>query len=146
MQKTMKIRTIAFFSALSVLIVTGCGKQQGKQEKASKKTAAAVDSAAAEQKQPYAFREGRRLYNHYCGVCHGEAGDGSGQYYGLTPTPANFTDKAFMKSLPDEKLFKAINEGSAAVGKSNMCPPWGRSFNPEEIEFIVAYIRSFSGK
>ncbi|NTU96720.1 MAG: cytochrome c [Chlorobiaceae bacterium] len=140
----MRTRTIAILAALSVLVVTGCGKKEG--GKAKKNAMTAADSAAAASKQPFAMKEGRRLYNHYCGVCHGETGDGAGQYYGLTPTPANFTDRAFMKSLSDEVLFKSINEGSAAVGKSNMCPPWGNSFNPEEIEFIVGYIKTFSGR
>jgi mono/diheme cytochrome c family protein len=147
MQKILKIRKIALLTALSVLVVAGCGKKQGKAGKADQKPqAAAVDSAAvAGQKIPYALKEGKRLFSHYCAVCHGETGDGSGQYYGLTPTPANFTDKAFMKTLPDEKLFKVINEGSASVGKSNMCPPWGKSFHSEETEFIVAYIRTLAG-
>ncbi|NTW81964.1 MAG: cytochrome c [Chlorobiaceae bacterium] len=141
----MRIRNVALFAALSVLVVTGCGKKQDKGAKASKNAVSAADSAAAASKMPYSLKEGKRLYNHYCGVCHGETGDGAGQYYGLTPSPANFTDKAFMKTLPDEVLFKAINEGSASVGKSNMCPPWGNSFNPEEIEFIVTYIKTFTG-
>jgi mono/diheme cytochrome c family protein len=141
----MRTRNIALLAALSVLVVTGCGKKQEKGAKASKNTVSAADSAAAASKLPYAMKEGKRLYSHYCGVCHGESGDGSGQYYGLTPAPANFTDKAFMKSLSDEVLYKSINEGSAAVGKTNMCPPWGNSFNPEEIEFIAGYIKSFSG-
>lgn len=141
----MRTRNIALLAALSVLVVTGCGKKQEKGAKASKNAVSAADSAAAASKLPYAMKEGKRLYSHYCGVCHGESGDGSGQYYGLTPAPANFTDKAFMKSLSDEVLYKSINEGSAAVGKTNMCPPWGNSFNPEEIEFIAGYIKSFSG-
>jgi mono/diheme cytochrome c family protein len=145
MQKTMRIRNIALLAALSVIVVTGCGKKQEKGAKAPNNAVSAADSAAAASKKPYALKEGKRLYDHYCGVCHGETGDGAGQYYGLTPSPANFTDKAFMKTLPDEVLFKAINEGSASVGKTNMCPPWANSFNPEEIEFIVAYIKTFSG-
>ncbi len=147
MQKILKIRKIALLAALSMLVIAGCGKKQGKAGKAGQKNPdVAVDSAAvAGQKIPYALKEGKRLFSHYCAVCHGETGDGSGQYYGLTPTPANFTDKAFMKTLPDDKLFKAINEGSASVGKSNMCPPWGKSFHSEETEFIVAYIKTLAG-
>ena len=49
-----------------------------------------------------------------------------------------------MKSMTNERLFKAIMEGSASVGKSNMCPPWGKSFHSEELEFIVAYIRTLA--
>ncbi len=146
MQNTIKISKIALLAACSVVMITGCGKKEGPKDKAAQTTpAATVDQAAIDQKLPYSLKEGKRLFSHYCGVCHGETGDGGGQYYGLTPTPANFTDKAFMKTLPDEKLFKAINEGSAAMGKSNLCPPWGKSFNPEETEFIVAYIRTLGG-
>ncbi|NMW22392.1 MAG: cytochrome c [Chlorobiaceae bacterium] len=146
MQKTLNIRKFAALAVLSLLVVAGCGKKPGTSGKADlKKTMTAADSAVTATKVPYALKEGKRLFSHYCAVCHGETGDGSGQYYGLTPTPANFTDKAFMKTLPDEKLFKAINEGSASVGKSNMCPPWGKSFHTEETEFIVAYIRTLAG-
>ena len=147
MQKTLQIRKFAILATLSVLVITGCGKKPNQSGKADpKKPVAAVDSAATATKVPFALKEGKRLFLHYCAVCHGETGDGGGQYYGLTPTPANFTDKAFMKSLSNERLFKAIMEGSASVGKSNMCPPWGKSFHPEELEFIVTYIRTLSGK
>ena len=145
MQKTIKIRKFAVVAALSILVIAGCGKKPGQSGKADlKKTMTAADSAAIATKVPYALKEGKRLFSHYCAVCHGETGDGTGQYYGLTPSPANFTDKAFMKSMSNERLFKAIMEGSASVGKSNMCPPWGKSFHSEELEFIVAYIRTFS--
>jgi len=146
MQKTLNIRKFAALAVLSLLVIAGCGKKPGASGKADlKKSMTAADSALTATKVPYALKEGKRLFSHYCAVCHGETGDGSGQYYGLTPTPANFTDKAFMKSMTNEKLFKAIMEGSASMGKSNMCPPWGKSFNSEELEFIVAYIRTLSG-
>ncbi|NTV91856.1 MAG: cytochrome c [Chlorobiaceae bacterium] len=148
MQKKRTIRKTAVLAALSVLVISGCGKQEGQTGKNGQKKAepagAAADSAL--MKVPYAMKEGKRLYVHYCSVCHGESGDGAGQYYGLTPTPANFTDKAFMKTLSDERLLKAISDGSVSVGKSNMCPPWGKSFEQEELEFIVAYIKTFSGQ
>ena len=147
MQKTIKIRKFAVVAALSLLVIAGCGKKSGPSGKADlKKAVTAADSAVTATKLPFALKEGKRLFSHYCAVCHAESGDGSGQYYGLTPTPANFTDKAFMKTLSNEKLFKAIMEGSASVGKSNMCPPWGKSFHREELEFIVTYIRTLAGK
>ncbi|MGB7510954.1 MAG: cytochrome c [Pelodictyon phaeoclathratiforme] len=147
MQKTLKIRKYAILATLSMVVIAGCGKKPGQSGKAdAKKPMTAVDSAATAAKVPFALKEGKRLFSHYCAVCHGESGDGSGQYYGLTPTPANFTDKAFMKSMTNERLFKAIMEGSASVGKSNMCPPWGKSFQSEELEFIVTYIRTLAPK
>ena len=145
MQKTIKIRKFAVVAALSLLVIAGCGKKSGPSGKTDlKKAVTAADSAVTATKLPFALKEGKRLFSHYCAVCHGETGDGSGQYYGLTPTPANFTDKAFMKSLSNERLFKATMEGSASVGKSNMCPPWGKSFHREELEFIVTYIRTLA--
>ena len=147
MQKNIKIRKFTGIVALSLFVIAGCGKKTGQSGKAdSKKTVLAADSAASKVKVPFALKEGKRLFSHYCAVCHGETGDGSGQYYGLTPVPANFTDKAFMKTLSNERLFKAIIEGSASVGKSNMCPPWGKSFHNEELEFIVKYIRTLSSQ
>jgi len=145
MQKSIKIRKFAVVAAFSLLVIAGCGKKPAPSGKNDLKKTVTADSAAVTGKKvPFALKEGKRLFSHYCAVCHGETGDGSGQYYGLTPAPANFTDKAFMKTLSNEKLFKAIMEGSASVGKSNMCPPWGKSFHSEELEFIVTYIRTLA--
>jgi mono/diheme cytochrome c family protein len=150
MQTKTKINKIVLLAALSGLLVAGCGKQQDKARKAV--PAAGADSAAvkseAAAKVPFRLKEGKRLFSQYCGVCHGESGDGSGQYFGasLQPQPANFTDKAFMKSLSEEKIIKVISDGSASVGKSSMCPPWGKTFNIEEIEFLAEYVKSLAGK
>jgi len=154
MQKKINISTIALFTALSALVITGCGKKEGKPGKTGAKEGAAAESAAPaapaenEQNLPYAMKEGKRLFTRYCGVCHGDAGDGTGQYYGfsLKPPPANFTDKAFMKTLTDESIYKVISEGSVSVGKSRMCPPWGKTLNSEEIDFLVDYVKTFAGK
>ena len=58
MQKNLKIRKIALLAALSLLVISGCGKKQGKAEKADqKKSEVAVDSASvAGQKIPYALK------------------------------------------------------------------------------------------
>lgn len=159
MQAMIKIKKITFFAVLIALVSVGCGKKQEQASKADSTAASGakidsialglkVDSAALApvQNVPYTLKEGKRLFSHYCGVCHGETGDGTGQYYGSTlqPSPANFTDSAFVKTLTDEKMYKAISEGSSSVGKSNMCPPWGKTLHREEIEFIMAYIRTFT--
>lgn len=152
MQTKTLFKSMVFLAAFSGLLLAGCGKQQGKAGKAGSKNepsanAASDSSAIAADKLPFNLKEGKRLYTQYCGVCHGDAGDGTGQYYGfsLTPSPANFTDKAFMRSLSDDTVYKVISEGSVSVGKSNMCPPWGKTFHSEEIDCLVAYVRTFSG-
>ncbi|NTW50690.1 MAG: cytochrome c [Chlorobiales bacterium] len=161
MQEKIKIRKIVFLAAFVGLVALGCGKERGQGgaadstaggpkkdsvASASADTAIIALAAAKPEKIPFSLKEGKRLFSHYCAVCHGESGDGSGQYYGFTlqPSPANFTDTNFVKTRTDEVLFKLINDGPASLGKSNMCPPWGKTLHREEIEFIVAYIKTFS--
>ena len=148
MKTKVKISKFALLAVIPALMLAGCGKQPAK-GKANANSAGADSSAAvveANANLPFDIKEGKRLFNHYCSVCHGESGDGTGQYYGssLQPSPANFTDKAFMKTMTTEALTRSITGGSASVGKSNMCPPWGKTFESDEIECLVAYIKSFS--
>ncbi|NTU58689.1 MAG: cytochrome c [Chlorobiaceae bacterium] len=148
MKTKVSISKFALFAAIPALMLAGCGKPQGKAGKVIAKGGSADSLAAAEANAnlPFDVKEGKRLFSHYCSVCHGETGDGTGQYYGssLQPSPANFTDKAFMKNMTDESLTKSITGGSASVGKSNMCPPWGKTFESDEIECLVAYVKTFS--
>ena len=152
MSMTRTFSTTAILGIVAAFLVAGCGKQTPPPVKSGTKTGGVADSSDATSKSgkepSFAMKEGKRMFDHYCAVCHGDAGDGSGQYYGfsLNPQPANFTDKAFMKGLTDETIFKVISEGSVSVGKSNMCPPWGKTFEEEEIEFLATYVQSFSGK
>lgn len=99
-------------------------------------------------KDDFSTREGKRLFLHYCSPCHGENGDGFGKYfgYGLEPQPPDFTTKEFIENRNDEQLILTISEGSIAIGKSNLCPPWGYTFNIEEINFIINYIKKFNVK
>lgn len=100
------------------------------------------------QKESFSVKDGRRLYNHYCAPCHGESGDGFGQYlaYGLEPTPPDFTTPGFFEERSDKILFLSISEGTVSIGKSNLCPPWGKTFREEEISFLVNYIKLFNEK
>ena len=109
-------------------------------------TAEPEHAGSAENKVSFAFKEGRRLYMHYCAICHGEKGDGAGRYYGfsLEHKPADFTVEKFFEKRGNEHLYKAISEGSASVGRSNLCPPWGRTLHREEIEFLVDYMTTLS--
>ncbi len=95
------------------------------------------------KKDDFSTREGKRLFLHYCSPCHGGNGDGFGKYfgYGLEPQPPDFTTEEFIENRNDELLILAISRGSLAVGKSNLCPPWGNTFNKEEIKYLVDFIK-----
>ncbi len=39
-----------------------------------------------------------------------------------------------------------IRDGSAAQGKSNLCPPWGRTISPANVERLAQYIVSLDSQ
>ena len=122
-------------TSIIILILTinfcGCGEKSQNHE---------TDQV---QKESFSVRDGRSLYNHYCAPCHGESGDGFGQYlaYGLEPSPPDFTTPGFFEERSDKILFLTISEGTVSIGKSNLCPPWGKTFRKEEISFLVGYVK-----
>ncbi len=100
------------------------------------------------RKENFSVREGKRLFIHYCSPCHGESGDGFGQYlaYGLEPKPPDFTSPDFLIKRSDTLLLLTISEGSISIGKSNLCPPWGKTFRKEEINFVADHVKYLNEK
>ncbi len=83
---------------------------------------------------------GKKYYEKYCVVCHGEKGLGDGfNAFNLNPRPANLT---LVKTLGGEYLFKVITKGSAGVGKSPLCPPWGNTLKEDDIRSLIAYLHT----
>jgi len=88
------------------------------------------------------FKEGKRLYLHYCTPCHGKKGNGKGfnaRY--LDPRPANHTDSVLMGKRTDGDLFDVIYGGGKAGGKSPLMPPWGETLSEDEIKSLIIYLR-----
>jgi mono/diheme cytochrome c family protein len=83
--------------------------------------------------------DGKRLFAHYCATCHGDAGQGDGQNaYNLDPQPPDFSQS--LKAHPSSYWRQIVEGGSAAVGRSPLCPPWGHTLEGEEIDAILAYL------
>lgn len=83
--------------------------------------------------------EGKQLFSHYCMTCHGEAGRGDGQNaYNLEPKPPDFPES--LRSHPPSYWREIIEGGTASVGRSPLCPPWGRTFTSGEIDTLVSYL------
>jgi len=93
----------------------------------------------------YAESQGRTLFGHYCATCHGDEGHGDGQNASnLEPPPPDLT---VPKNVSDPALVRrVIAEGSAAVGRSALSPPWGRSLSRLEIDYLVAYCQALGRK
>lgn len=88
----------------------------------------------------------KKTFEYYCSPCHGMKGKGDGTFFtiDLKPKPRNLTDAEYMKKRTDDQLIKSITEGTKAVDKSNLCPPWGKTLTDKRIKELVVYIRSFS--
>lgn len=100
--------------------------------------------AAAEPMLNYEQSNGKRLFDHYCAVCHGISGEGDGfNAFNLNPKPRNLTDREAMRSFSDQQLFDVISQGGAERGKSNLMPPWGQTLNQRHVRYPVAYLRTF---
>lgn len=102
---------------------------------------AAASSARAEADA----REGKHLFRHYCAVCHGDSGKGNGinadQLGDVHPT--DLTTSEFDK-YSDEEIFEVIEGGGAAVDISYYMPPWGGVFSEDQMDSLVAYLRTLS--
>jgi len=88
---------------------------------------------------------GKHLFRHYCAVCHGVTGKGDGinaDHLGDVH-PADLTSESIDK-LDDEEIYEVIDGGGAAVDISYYMPPWGAVFSENQINSIVAYIRTLS--
>ncbi len=114
--------------------------------------AAAVPAAAtaspAAQTAPAASRDaatGEPLYASYCASCHGAAGAGDGPAAaGMNPKPADHTDGGYMNALSNDHLYKVVDEGGMAVGKSPLMTAWGSVLSEDEIWAVVAYMRALA--
>ena len=83
---------------------------------------------------------GKRLFVNYCATCHGDQGEGDGQNaYNLDPAPPNFKDS--LKAHQPSYWRQIIEGGTAALGRSPLCPPWGLELTNRQIDAIVSYMK-----
>lgn len=86
---------------------------------------------------------GLEVHKANCAKCHGTGGKGDGPAGKLLKTkPADWTDKAKMSRMSDNDLFNVIKNGGAAVGKSKLMPAWKDKLSDQQINDVVAFIRS----
>jgi mono/diheme cytochrome c family protein len=125
------------------LVTAGCHRQAP-----APPADATLEALRAEEQTAgltYAEGQGKQLFDQYCATCHGDGGKGDGQNASnLNPTVPDLTTS---RNLEDEAYVRrVIVEGSAAVGRSPLSPPWGRSLSPQEIEYVTVYCRALATK
>jgi cytochrome c oxidase cbb3-type subunit 3 len=93
----------------------------------------------------YQQAQGKRLFYTYCVWCHADATPaGPSNRNNVTPAPALMSDGAKLNGLSDDYMENMITLGGAAVGKSAMMPPWGRTLSHEEIRAVIAFTRAIA--
>ena len=84
---------------------------------------------------------GQALYKKRCAVCHGQGGAGDGPMGKfLKPPPPSFADASRMGGVSDEQLTKVISEGKGRM------PSYSGQLSPDDVQNVLAYIRSLAGK
>ncbi len=90
-------------------------------------------------------KAGQENYVQYCALCHGPQGKGDGSLSAnLDPKPRNHTDGAYMNALSDAHLLKVIGDGGASVGLSPIMPPWKAILSAQQIQDLVAFVRTLA--
>ncbi len=91
--------------------------------------------AAALGSQGESKPDGEALYKQKCSMCHGADGKG----FAAIKTP-DFTDPKWQASVKDKDIVETIKNGK----KGTAMPPFADKLKEEEIQALVAYIRSLN--
>jgi mono/diheme cytochrome c family protein len=83
---------------------------------------------------------GESLFGQFCAGCHGR--DGRGGAHTFMPHVDTLTKKGYIDQMPDEYLAFIIGEGGAAGGKSAYMPAWKSKLSEQDIQDLIAHIRS----
>ncbi len=138
-----------FVIAGTSLRIAECSDEKGTEQKGE-----AQQTEATEPEKEYKLIEETKVYMttpketflYYCSPCHGPSGNGKGIYFtiDLKPSPRDLTDVEYMAALTDDYLLNFITKGSAAMEKSELCPPWGGAFEVDTIKGLISYLRSLT--
>ncbi|MFW5926553.1 MAG: c-type cytochrome [Wenzhouxiangella sp.] len=86
---------------------------------------------------------GEAKFKQLCATCHGDAGKGDGPAAaGLDPKPRDMSDTEWQESVDDEHLRTVITEGEPAVGLSSTMTAFGHALDDDDLDNVIAYIRS----
>jgi mono/diheme cytochrome c family protein len=88
------------------------------------------------------LERGRVYFAQLCVVCHGERGDGYGEWaYRVTPRPSDLTSKR-VQSRSDAYLFNVISEGTTGTSMGG----WKHRLSERQRWQLVTYLRHLGGR
>ena len=92
---------------------------------------------------------GAEIFAANCATCHGTAGSpdpDSPLVKGLGVVPADFSDTLFNSREGEGEWRLVATHGGAALGFSEMMPAFGNSLSEEDIDNVLAYIKTLGGE
>jgi mono/diheme cytochrome c family protein len=99
----------------------------------------AVQQAFREDALTAQQARGHRVFLQRCATCHGPQGRGDGQNaYNLELPPPDFQESLGRLSPADRR--KVVESGTAALGRSPLCPAWGRTLGPDDVDAVLAWL------
>jgi mono/diheme cytochrome c family protein len=126
-------------AAIALLAASACRSHQVSEP--SDPLLEALRGEEREANLTYSESQGKRLFAQYCATCHGDDGHGDGQNASnLNPAPPDLATSRRDPAL----VRRVIVEGSAAVGRSPLSPPWGRTLSHQEVDYLVAYCEAIA--
>jgi mono/diheme cytochrome c family protein len=101
-----------------------------------------IRTASAWSKFSYGERKGKRVFDEYCVICHGQHGEGDGfNSYNLDPKPHSLADSVYIAAFSDAALAQVISFGGRGVNKSVLMPAYKWTLRSDQISYLVAYVR-----
>ncbi|HET6591449.1 MAG TPA: cytochrome c, partial [Xanthomonadales bacterium] len=92
---------------------------------------------------------GAEIFTANCATCHGAAGSpdpDSPLVQNLGVMPANFSDALFNSREPASTWKMVVTHGGAEMGFSEMMPAFGGSLSEQDIDDVLAYIKTLGGE
>ena len=103
---------------------------------------AATATAYAVEDSP---NRGAKIFAANCARCHGKEGRGDGPdlvKLQSAVSPDDWTDKQANQELTDSFIIRMITKGGKANGKSRIMPAFGEKLDPQQVQDLLAFIRS----
>ena len=90
---------------------------------------------------------GSKIFAERCARCHGRGAKGDGPdlvKLQSAVSPDDWTDKESNKELTDSFIAAMITKGGKANGKSRIMPAFGDKLDAQQVQDLLAFIRSLS--
>jgi len=94
---------------------------------------------------PGDVKRGAQIFAGNCARCHGKEGKGDGPdlvKLQSAVSPDDWTDKESNEELTNSFIVSMMTKGGKANGKSRIMPAFGNKLSPQQVQDLLAFIRS----